>query len=275
MKIGIMDEPAFNIKFVEIVKRHPCLYDFTSPDYSKREANDHAWAVVSSEMKMSVPQCKEKWRNLRTALARSLKLKKLTSNEPTNSSAAKPKKNKEYYLKEAMGFILPFLRSKGPTDGPDSGGTDAAYEYSNDGEVYNPHCNEPNDYRTHYDPRHFADCSPAEYSSSSSVAGVSRKRSYEPSADEDYSQCYEMTPNTSRIPTRGDAEDSSKLLSDCFEFMQTSMIQDSNPDLQFLKSLLPDISKMNDHQKRQFKKRTLDVIDSILCNSFTQIVDST
>lgn len=53
MKIGIMDEPAFNIKFVEIVKRYPCLYDFTSPDYSKREANDHAWGVVSSEMKMS------------------------------------------------------------------------------------------------------------------------------------------------------------------------------------------------------------------------------
>lgn len=39
-----------------------------------------------------------------------------------------------------------------------------------------------------------------------------------------------------------------------------------NADLDFLKSLLPDLSKMNDYQKRLFKRRTLETIDSILCD---------
>lgn len=40
----------------------------------------------------------------------------------------------------------------------------------------------------------------------------------------------------------------------------------NNHDFDFLKSLLPDLSKMNDFQKRQFKRRTLEIIDEILCD---------
>ena len=37
-----------------------------------------------------------------------------------------------------------------------------------------------------------------------------------------------------------------------------------NPDLQFLKSLLPDIERMNNLQKHQFKMRTMQTIGDIL-----------
>lgn len=44
----------------------------------------------------------------------------------------------------------------------------------------------------------------------------------------------------------------------------------NDPDLEFMKSLLPDIKKMSDYQKRLFKRRTLEVIDSILCDAPVQ-----
>lgn len=49
-----------------------------------------------------------------------------------------------------------------------------------------------------------------------------------------------------------------------------SLTNKSNSDLDFFKSLLPDISKITDYQKRQFKRRTLETIDSILEDSSTQ-----
>lgn len=45
-----------------------------------------------------------------------------------------------------------------------------------------------------------------------------------------------------------------------------SVVEKSNPDLDFLKSLLPDLAKLNDYQKRQFKKRTLETLDALLCD---------
>lgn len=53
----------------------------------------------------------------------------------------------------------------------------------------------------------------------------------------------------------------------------------SNPDLQFLTSLLPDVAKLTDYQKRQFKRKTLELLDELLCDgppqSNTVVVVST
>jgi hypothetical protein len=51
----------------------------------------------------------------------------------------------------------------------------------------------------------------------------------------------------------------------CFmDYLQSKKRKSSeNADEQFLLSLLPDISKMNMLQKRIFKKRVLDEIDSV------------
>ncbi|CAI6371318.1 unnamed protein product [Macrosiphum euphorbiae] len=61
-----------------------------------------------------------------------------------------------------------------------------------------------------------------------------------------------------------------KCVIDYITSKKDSQTNKNNSDLDFFKSLLPDISKMTDYQKRQFKRRTLDTIDSILDDSPTQ-----
>ncbi|KAL1488134.1 hypothetical protein ABEB36_015092 [Hypothenemus hampei] len=77
----------------------------------------------------------------------------------------------------------------------------------------------------------------------------------------------------SQRPTKLNKVD--QCLIDYITTKKTSMPQSSNPDYDFLKSLLPDLAKMNDYQKRLFKKRTLDIIDSILCDGIPQLTQST
>lgn len=73
------------------------------------------------------------------------------------------------------------------------------------------------------------------------------------------------TRTVKRQKTSKMANEADKCFMDYVTYKKAS--QNSNLDLEFLKSLLPDIAKMNYYQKRQFKKRTLDVIDSILCDT--------
>lgn len=54
-----------------------------------------------------------------------------------------------------------------------------------------------------------------------------------------------------------------KCFIDYITLKKDSQTNKSNSDLYFFKSSLPDISKMTDYSKRQFK-RTLGTIDSIL-----------
>jgi len=90
----------------------------------------------------------------------------------------------------------------------------------------------------------------------------------------DVSQDKFTAPNTtkkralSNMKTTTDEVD--KCVIDYIISKKDSQTNKNNSDLDFLKSLLPDISKITDYQKRQFKKRTLNTIDSILDDSPTQ-----
>lgn len=46
------DDPVFNTKFVEIVEKYPCIYDFTQKDHSKREVIEKAWKGIETEVKL-------------------------------------------------------------------------------------------------------------------------------------------------------------------------------------------------------------------------------
>jgi len=56
----------------------------------------------------------------------------------------------------------------------------------------------------------------------------------------------------------------------CITSKKNFQTNKNNSDLNFFKSMLPDISKMTNYQKRQFKRRTLDIINSILDDLPTQ-----
>lgn len=44
------EDPVWNIKFIEIVERFPCIYDYNSEEYSRRETTEKAWSTISTEM---------------------------------------------------------------------------------------------------------------------------------------------------------------------------------------------------------------------------------
>ncbi|KAH8395164.1 hypothetical protein KR222_004034, partial [Zaprionus bogoriensis] len=90
----------FNIRFVNLVRMHRCLYDKKVPEYRNRDNQEKAWALISTDTCESVIHCKERWRNLRACLSRYIK----------QQSGSEPQ-HKPYYLTEHMAFLLPFLKS--------------------------------------------------------------------------------------------------------------------------------------------------------------------
>ncbi|KAH8283162.1 hypothetical protein KR054_012559 [Drosophila jambulina] len=90
----------FNIRFVNLVRNHKCIYDKKVPEYRNRDNQEKAWMLISHETRESVIHCKERWRNLRACLSRYIK----------QQSGAEPQ-HKPYYLTEHMAFLLPFLKS--------------------------------------------------------------------------------------------------------------------------------------------------------------------
>ncbi|KAF0714936.1 MADF domain-containing protein, partial [Aphis craccivora] len=95
--------PVFSLFWlIELLKKYPELYNYTLKSYSKRNITDKAWNEVAAEVKLTVNECKEKWKNLRSAFVRHMK-------PPASGSSSKNKK--PYYLTEFMQFALPFIRA--------------------------------------------------------------------------------------------------------------------------------------------------------------------
>ncbi|XP_066982685.1 uncharacterized protein [Macrobrachium rosenbergii] len=103
------DEQIWNIQFVQEIEKYPCIYSYTSNEYSNKDVREKAWKQVANEIEDTVNNCKEKWRNLRTVFVRKLKL------QPSGSGRAS---TKPYYLNEAMQFFLPYVTVHQPTGTP-------------------------------------------------------------------------------------------------------------------------------------------------------------
>ncbi|XP_017039457.1 transcription factor Adf-1 [Drosophila ficusphila] len=65
---------ATNAKICQLVAKHPCLYDRSDDNYMRKSTVKNAWKDISKEMRNSVKSCKERWRNIRTSYARSIKV---------------------------------------------------------------------------------------------------------------------------------------------------------------------------------------------------------
>ncbi|KAI8037737.1 uncharacterized protein LOC128259681 [Drosophila gunungcola] len=65
---------ATNAKICHLVAQHPCLYDRSDDNYMRKSTVKNAWKEISKEMRNSVKSCKERWRNIRTSYARSIKV---------------------------------------------------------------------------------------------------------------------------------------------------------------------------------------------------------
>ncbi|KAG0710528.1 hypothetical protein GWK47_022617 [Chionoecetes opilio] len=98
------EDAAKNLRFIREIEQYPCLYNFSLPEYTKRQTTTSAWQSVAEVMQDTVHNCKEKWRNLRTVFVRKMKA------SPAEASSGKKTPSKPYYLTEAMQFLLPYVR---------------------------------------------------------------------------------------------------------------------------------------------------------------------
>ena len=46
-------DQVFCIKLVEAVEKHPCLFNYSLPEYSNKIAQEKAWEVVAKEVDTS------------------------------------------------------------------------------------------------------------------------------------------------------------------------------------------------------------------------------
>jgi len=46
----LRSEISYNIKFVEVIKKHQVLYEFTNPGYGYKIEQDKAWLAIAKEM---------------------------------------------------------------------------------------------------------------------------------------------------------------------------------------------------------------------------------
>ncbi|XP_067637836.1 uncharacterized protein [Eurosta solidaginis] len=96
------DDPVLNVRFVQMVENHPCLWNSTLPAYSKKDETQKAWQEVANETKDTVRNCRERWRTIRSSFLRSLKLSR------TSTGRGKRK----YYLSKYLQFLIPYTKTR-------------------------------------------------------------------------------------------------------------------------------------------------------------------
>ncbi|XP_063241794.1 uncharacterized protein LOC134542872 [Bacillus rossius redtenbacheri] len=253
-----MGEQAFNIKFVNEVEKHPELYNYKLKGYSKKDVTDKAWNDVAKEVQLTVNECKEKWKNLRSVFVRHIK-------PPPSGSSSKNKK--PYYLSEAMKFTLPFIKTLGTPSG-------------NLPEVIN----EQNLEHSSSDPTQNTEDVAAEeeeYISDNAILTTTPQLSL-PSPmlpNTDFSQEHahhsqQMTHDPFSNPKDNLSKRKKQTVTEVdksfMEYMNAKkrkLESNSNDDRQvktsFLLSLLPEIEPLTDAQMKSFRRRVLQLIDDI------------
>ncbi|KAJ2944208.1 hypothetical protein O0L34_g18187 [Tuta absoluta] len=91
---------SFEIPLVLEIEKRPCLYNSNLPEYNRKEVLEDAWNEIASVINLSVYECKDKWKNIRSSFVRSLR---------THGGKTK----KPYYLCKYLQFLLPYLKPLG------------------------------------------------------------------------------------------------------------------------------------------------------------------
>ncbi|XP_065074684.1 uncharacterized protein LOC135698567 [Ochlerotatus camptorhynchus] len=238
----MQDLSEFNISFVKLVEQQPCLYDSTVEDYYRGYVQDKAWETIAQTIgtNVTVKECKARWRNLRGRFTKHLKSH--ASSNPAESS------KRPYYLAEHLSYLLPFTKpkkSQAENDAPyledsisrfleiDSSISDQIIE----GEELEP--NEEIEFK--YQFREPSETDKSERFDHGS--GSSNKRDAPVHSDS-----HLMHEKYRRLDGSGDFPCEVKR-----SHQTQNTIDYSDSDVLFLMSLLPDLKRMNDYQKRKYK----------------------
>ncbi|XP_014285284.1 uncharacterized protein [Halyomorpha halys] len=258
-----MAEQTFNINFVRVVRKHPCVYDNTMREYTLRPVVEAAWHSIAKQIGEDVKSCKERWKNIRTVFRREVVLWKGSSKKP-------------YYLNDEMQFMLPFLSRRGRVIQIKKD----SYDFSNLGDAYdNSFRDEAEDNEGHTkmpteDPLNIVETVTHELSEDKRFFNepirIKEERIDEPGTPEflhpetpsDQDQSVSSLAEKDRINHQQykstESPPPKKLRAECYCL--------SDPDQQFLLSLKPDLEQMNMEQKRRFKRGIFSLLADIMDN---------
>ncbi|KAK3930983.1 Transcription factor Adf-1, partial [Frankliniella fusca] len=230
------DDPITNMAFVASVKRHPVLYDYTLPGHSSREVQDEAWHRVAVECSDTVGNCKERWKNLRASLCRHLRQQQ---QQAGHGQGLRPKK--PYYLAEHMEFVVPFTKTRPASNVSSNSLLDSGFD--------------PMDYMDEVK-QEVVDDEPRPATSADGDGSVEDDALVQNSlgsswADHGDGPAVLQVLDGSLAPPRKRKRDPLESYAD-------------EADLNFLKSLLPDMALMSARQKNSFKMAVLTAIEKIV-----------
>ncbi|XP_005111547.1 uncharacterized protein LOC101848009 [Aplysia californica] len=244
------DSEAFNLRFVQLVETYKCLYDTTLPDYTSKDVQDKAWEVIATKCRASVLECKLRWKHLRGGLTRYIKNVKRRS-----SQRAKP--IKQFYLWDVMQFVLPFVKSR------------------SDPESSLPFCLKQEE----EDPDEIE----GDLLSDDEVDDTYGNNIETPVEEEAALETFcELEPVPTACFKRGSRKRLKTLTAgDSFEMVANPDFARSTPvekaenfDLDFFKSILPDMAELNASQKRRFKVRVLQLLEEFSCEGTAHVPSS-
>ncbi|KAL0868352.1 hypothetical protein ABMA27_007871 [Loxostege sticticalis] len=227
-----MNDQRINIRFVQEVERHPCLYNYTLPEYSRKDVTQRAWNAVGKIFNLSESESKEKWKNLRAVFVRHMK--------PSS------KNKKPYYLADAMKFTIPYIKVL-------NGNTTGDFPQEAVEVVMEQEDNEEAEEYQYLSPQ-----------ASSTYINIA------PSPMSSYSP--RPTDETTNSPPKNHRKRNPSAVDESIlNYFKTKAAKLQNqtedrddPKRMFLLSLLPDLKAMSDSQTRTFKRRVLALVDEIL-----------
>ncbi|KAH9644066.1 hypothetical protein HF086_009779 [Spodoptera exigua] len=225
------DDIEFNIEFCELIEQYPNIYDYTKTGYSNRNVQDKIWQEIAIKVGATAQECKERWKNIRCSYSKNKKRLDL----PSGSGA---KTIKEYYLSPHLHFLDNYLKSR-PTKSNLS-------KYD---------CTDGND-SEEVDETLFTGQLASENTNSDSISNQS-------------------TPTPPLLPLLNKSraisiKDVNKSAHEYFSqrALQMKTIHRAEPetdsDLAFFQSMLPDMKSMTPAQKRRFKMGVLNLSEQIL-----------
>ncbi|KAH9638986.1 hypothetical protein HF086_000912 [Spodoptera exigua] len=232
---------AVEIQLLNEIEKHELLYNYSLPEYNRKDMAEEAWEEIAANTNMTISDCKEKWRNIRSSFLRSIK--------PNGFKIKKP-----YYLTEYLRFIVPYLK---PTSSAIESADDTMYQspqhHTNETETLVIK-EEPNDNDENQEESNDNETLSVLLRERPAIARKRRRliQPRKPYEDLRPSELSKVRPVRTKPITGVDRNN------------------DINPNYNamkmFLLSLLPEIETMSEDQVRLFKIKTMMLIDDIKVN---------
>uniref|UniRef100_A0A1A9WE60 MADF domain-containing protein n=1 Tax=Glossina brevipalpis TaxID=37001 RepID=A0A1A9WE60_9MUSC len=284
-----------NAKLCRLVRKCPWMYDRNHHNYAKKHILDKSWTKIAKECNDSVASCKERWRNIRAAFARSINIYKTHSG---------PNRVKPYYLHKELTFLVkPMMEGRDRKDDYDDD-TRPDMDAVKDDELEEEE--EDDDMEQAEDEEEFQDetaeiksafeaLNPAirihteEYpkvlkavhnNNQNAASSNNNNNLHEYEMNGLFEPQTEFTTNEAEAEFnfQEDAEQERKfpkrplqIEADNFESKRLKLtngsITSSEADVRFLEALLPDMALMNTRQKVIFKRKIYQTLEEVFENS--------